>query len=465
MSELTREELFKKAKEKIDQDKAEKEKRRQGISFNFENVEWVGLEDDKEVVGRIRGLPFIVREKPTDTKLIYRSKIRNDKNGYCYINWKQVENSGDLDKNWFLYRLYETVMERRFVKYPNDEKDADGRTGKYEYLHEDKPSFSRISINKSEKDLKNPKMTKVKHKFFPKKRVLMNFVDRGDSWCKDNNHTKVLTSKKTRGNDDASGNPTYFIDDGIPNMLFEKIIDDVCNYRGNWDLDVVLRKNSSDVNNAYIVRDILEDKINDYAKSIGTDEPLTEEELQYEMYDFDKLYKESTYNKIRRNILGLVKQVDIDFNTDFESELKTLVEEEAKENSEYDETLEKLEKEIEEEFGNVHVENSSTSETNENTVIENKDTSDNVDVANNESVSEWIKIFPLWDKLNENEKQSMTNAINKFENNIPIYKNGVEVLPCPKGSKCRYPGTEVNTEFPETVFTCPVCGETDTSSS
>jgi len=55
-------------------------------------------------------------------------------------------------------------------------------------------------------------------------------------------------------------------------------------------------------------------------------QPLTPEELSWERYDFDKLYKVTGYRKLLKKLAVFIAQVDAVFKTDFLNELKKLAE-------------------------------------------------------------------------------------------------------------------------------------------
>ena len=201
------EELFKKALQKNKQERKAEETRRnsQGNFTGFEEIEWCGLESKKDIVGRIIGNPIEMRKNSTDPKIVYYSKLVNDKGtGYIEVKWKTNED-GELDDNWILKELYDAVMKKEWVKYPDGHKNDKGYDGEYKYTNEGKSSFIRLS-NNQKKDSANQYPPKSN----PKKRLLLNWLDRMDNWCKENKHFKLLTSKKNFWKNDDNGKPIYF---------------------------------------------------------------------------------------------------------------------------------------------------------------------------------------------------------------------------------------------------------------
>jgi hypothetical protein len=447
--------LFQEALQKNKKEREEKEQKRQsGFSFNYEKIEWCGLKSGKDVVGRLIGRPIELRKEAIDPSLVYFSKILNDNGtGYIEVKWKQKED-GSLDNDWILKELYDAVMKKEWVKYADGHKNDKNYDGEYHFVNKDKPSFLRLSINKK----KDASAKFIPPKSSPKKRLLINFLDRMDSWCKDNKHYKLLSSNRNYWKDDDQGNPIVISDFGVPEMVYTRIIA----YRSSWDLDVIITKNynPNDLANAYIVKDIFEDKISIAAKEIGKTGPLTEEEKSYAAYDIDKFSKPTSYQKLLKNLMGLFTYADADtgMRHDFVNRLKKLAEDEAKENAANKKEQEES-KEVPIEI-NVIVKNpienaKAKSRARQTTIIE---------VATDSIESLCAINFPKWDVLSSAEKKEYLNWIEKFDGKVPVYKSDSDPnnapLPCPN-KDCRFVDSEVTTTFPVTIFTCAVCGVKD----
>lgn len=454
--------LFQEALQKNKKEREEKEQKRQGgFSFDYERIEWCGLESGKDVVGRLIGRPIELRKESTDPKLVYFSKILNDNGtGYIEVKWKTKED-GTLDNDWILKELYDAVMKKEWVKYTDGHKNTKGYDGEYHFLNKDKPSFIRLSNNKK-KDA-SPKF--IAPKSNPKKRLLINFLDRMDSWCKDNKHYKLLSSNRNHFKDDDKGNPIYISDFGVPEMVYTRIMDNVIAYRSSWDLDVIITKNynPNDLANAYVIKDIFEDKISAEAKAIGKTEPLTEEEKSYVAYDIDKFSKPTSYQKLMKNLIGLFTYADADtgMKFDFVNRLKKLAEDEAR--------LAK-EKAVNETLDidapkNLDINTATTVEATE-VKVETKSRSRQtvVETATDSIESLCMLNFPKWNILSSAEKKEYLNWIERFDGKVPVYKSDPDPnnapLPCPN-KDCKFVDSDVQTAFPVTIFTCAVCGTKD----
>jgi len=444
---------FNNAYSKNKKEREERENKYKGIgTWEIERFEWCGLEDNVEKVVRILGSPYENRQKGTDTKLVYHSKFINDKKeGYVNIVWK-LNKDNTLDTDWVLYELYAHAMKKEWKKYADGHKNEKGYDGEYKFIYEDTETFKRLNINKK-KSGSNMYPPQVK----PKARILMNVIDRHDNWCKENKHSKVLTSKIGYWRDDENGNPIIFPDLGVPEIVYNRIMDEVVAYRHHWFLDIVIKKNSKDLSNAYIVKDILDEKIRPESKKIGTDAPLTEEELAYELYDFDKsrLTTTTPYYKLHKSLIGLFKMADAEFNTHFTEKLEQEVEREMKTMSVEEQKIIDEEFEKEKELDDFDQKQERETITIQKLEQSTRSRRESVEIDFNEK-------FPYWNKLNATEQSEMKKAVKEFNGNIPVYVNPNDVLPC-VDMNCTYPGTKEQTKFPSTVFTCPVCGMEDKS--
>ncbi len=438
-------------------------------NFNYEEIETVGLIINKEIVGRIIGNPIEVRQLPTDPKLILQSQVvKQDKSGYVKINWPVIEKSGKYipDPDWILTEMFNKVNEGRWVKYsegvlkdengqiyPADHVDSKGKNGKWVKYHTNTNVFKAIDGNAKDGE-KYPK------NFYPSKRVVCNWIDRHDSWCADNKHSKVLTAKKTPfeiSMEDGSKKTIYFQDTGIPAGLYDKIFEH-CSSIGTMDIDLVITKIEKD----YKVFDITDfpKYVSESSHKLGKQGKLSEEELAYELYDLDKLYGVSSYRKIKKNLGYLFKMCDLDLGTEFEKKLDNLCkieEEEAKEKQVQDEPDEGESSSDSKEDSSANDSTSKDEVKQEQVESKRRGVKKEESSVDNSIKEECIKYFPTWNKLSDADQEFMVNSIVRFDNGVPVY-NVQNALGC-ANEDCYIPGTRVVTLVPEEVSTCPVCGK------
>lgn len=512
--------------------KREEAKSSWGSWGDYEQAEVVGLVDKKEIVIRILGNPIEVREKPTDPKFILQSQVvKDDKKSYSYINWPYVEDKGNFipDPNWIVTKFMDKVLEGKWIRY--EEKDVDGvdivkrdgkiintktdspyKEGYFNYFNSKTEIFKIITAGNSKEGEKFPK------KFQPAKRVVANVIDRMDNWCVDSKHTKLLSGKKVPWEfkkDDGTKDTIYFTDTGIPIGLYDEIMDH-CAAVGTLDIDLVIIKDNT-LQSKYRVWDITDIK---YLKDpmtlkIGKKDKLTPDELSYEMYDLDKLYKVSSYHKIKKTLNSRFALCDAELKTNFVAELDDLVKKEKEESeadaiyfhNENNKTVFKLSRkehgnkenpgieitkeeyttlkqkyDSEKDGGNQESSKPFNTDDDSPFVDLSKDdyigqsvqtstiktetppvrravATPSVDVTNTPSIEILCKQnFDNWDKLNDQEKKDMIKAIDRFEGTIPIFKENIH--PGCNNQQCYYKDTKVVTCIPETIMVCPICGTT-----
>lgn len=442
------------AKDREEMAKAEEEAKKRktsGANFSFEPFTYMALEDKKEKVFRIIGQPFIPstlkRNKPTDPKLFLQSQIvSNDPKKYVKINWPVIVKDGKYfpDPDWILTKLYNEVRKSSWVTYPDGHKNDKNHNGYYVKVHEKTQIFEKIEKN-SRLGEKFPKF------FYPSKHVAMNVIDRHDEWCKENKSAKVLSSKQTPYTfTDAENKEVtiYYMESGIPYMAYNKIFDYYLKTRGNWiNMDTICRKNSDQKD--YEIYNSIDRICSEEAKKIANNEPLTAEELEYKLVNLDETFKVTPYYRLKDKLSWIFKMCDAELHTSFYDELEELVKKEAlagegkKSDGVSQDSLQK-----EATNGDINLEG-----------ISNKP--EVVDVQFELPVIENLckMYFPKWLSLSVEDQNYMINSIKCFHEGVPTYKDEVlkDLYGCGNVA-CKYPNTTKDTELPEIVKMCPICG-------
>lgn len=429
-------------RKQLEEEKRHDEEKRKSKDYqkDYEHIEWLGITNEPKAF-RVIGLPVEVRKNSFDPKIVFWSKIVND-SGKNFINvYFPYNENNELDTSYLLYRLYDKVFENEWIDYKEGEKpDPDRKRGNskgyYVDKNEGKPSYIRMEKNKKEGS------NQFGH-FKPKKRILMNVIDRMDSWCKENKHSKILTTNYAPFSiTDKDGKPKtiYFNDVGVSEQIYSLLYNQVLEFRSHWDLDIILYKEDK----KYIMRDCFEDKIKPEVKKYLISTPISEEESKYQTYDLDKLFPVSSYYKLMNNFENLFKQVDIDLHTKFYDELKYLYEEEKK-------IREKESKE------NTTVVSIPENPIEEKVVQEIKQESENkrpsrvqpVESNTGDTIKSKLESLPNWVVLSTEDKESMYSTCINIEGEKFTYKQGTTLIPCPCNKAI---------DFPDTVWNCAMCG-------
>lgn len=314
-------ENFERAKaerERAKREKAEKDEKKNN-TFSFDEVKFAGLEVDRYKQFRFMGGLLAYPRKSYSPKIVRRSKILGDSDKSIFVNWPSREEKPD----WILWKIYDKVMAYKW----NKEK---GKNGEREYLHQNShPSlFSRVS--------KNNKSNQYEKGWYPETFLVCNVLDRDlTAWHEKEKHT-ALISKKIN----VSGEIEYPAI-GIPLSLYNNIYDDIVGVYGTFSkYDVVIQKLDDDpyykVYHSFKDQEKTIAKFKNEADKIRkydeySTRPLTESELNYEMYDLDRLYGVTSYSKILKNLKLFIAQVDMAFNTKYLQELEELASKEQSE--------------------------------------------------------------------------------------------------------------------------------------
>ena len=435
---------------------------------DFEEIEYMSLESKKEKVLRIVGNPMEVRQNAYDPKLVLETKVvKPDRKGYYKIKRKHILKNGYYvpDPECILTRFLDMVYEGKWFKYEDKDvdnvsivKQADGtiintasksrnKTGYYKHFRENTNIYKILTAG----NMKDKELFPVEVNNNPPKKVVMNVIDRHDSWCADNKHTKLLTSKLNPydvKNDDGSTYTIKFVDTGVPIGLYDMMFDQLKS-NGSLDMDLVVTKDN-DLLAKYKVHDITDTApkyITEVSKSLGNSNPLTED---YEKYDLDKLYYPSSYAMISKAFAHLFKLADVELNTNFSIELVQLVEQEKQEREKNQEGEEKL-------LNDSVVE--STLEAPKETITEaprreSRENSQESSIKTLTLADQCSKFLLHWKDLSETDKQNYIDALSHFVEGIPVFKSN-DVPGC--SNQACFIG-EYITAVPRNVNQCPQCG-------
>lgn len=451
--------VFEEAKKKRLAKQAEAEAKKNSAGFNYSSdpIQYMGLETGKEKVFRIVGAPYESREKGSDVKIILYSEILNDAGtGYVKVTWPLIEKGDKFlpDPEWFFTKFYNALNEGKWEKFTEDmvnnetvfKKDGKlvSKWGKEVYwsnFHKNKVCYKKI-LKENNRTAKE----KFAREVFPKSRVLMNVIDRHDNWCAENNHTKVLSSKAqpySFKNDKGEEQTITYVDRGVPISIYSTIWETVISPRGHWDLDIIIKKlKKTETQTAnYSIRDAKEDKISEESKKIASIKPLTAEELKYEAYDLDDIFKPTSFYKLDKEFKNWFKQADLELGTKFYAELQDLAMEEMK-------ARQTNEKDNQKVYSISDVVNEN--ETVEADVEESKEEpkqerKGRVQTTSNVS----LETLSYWKNLDIDDQEDIKKVFKEFsaDGKTMLFNDSAVTVPCDKCKKM----------LPDTVMHCPYC--------
>jgi hypothetical protein len=302
------------------QQKAEEALRQNGGGFgSYPDIPWAALYQDKQQVFRFAGLPYLVREKGTDSKRIFVAMILGDDDK----KFRCIGPDPDERKDWILYRVMNKVLDRKW------DKDKPSSRGKGDWVYTNASSHPEL-YNRCAKNNNLDNAYEKGWRFSPV--VLVNVIDRANyDWHLENRKYRLLSKKASSYQDKV------FFDAGVPDMLYKLIEDDIVACDGNvcWeDYDIVIKKLSE--NPWYKVYHGVDDakKLDADVKALVQDRGLTPEEASWEMNDIDKLFSVTSYRRIKDKLGLFFQRADKAFNTRYYDELCGLVEKEEAERAE-----------------------------------------------------------------------------------------------------------------------------------
>ena len=295
---------------------------------DYEEIKFSPLEIDKTKrlkFYRIVGWPIHLRHEDPQysPKVVMISRIIDDRG-----KWRRfILPTREENNNHILYKLIDKVLEGPY--------NQDTKTKSYTHVASHPEVFKHIFANSKEGTYQNG--------WKPTQYVVMNVIDREMmAWHKENKHT-VIVSKKA--NIDKSDSEKVYYEPGTTMAMYNAITgDDVGGAYGYpLNYDVVIKKLSElPWYKAYHSKDFMSYAGAQYEseEAFKVDYPFydpemhvrlnTEEEDSWEMFDIEKLYKVSSYQKINNALKGWVKKFDSEFGQNLSQELQNLANEEKK---------------------------------------------------------------------------------------------------------------------------------------
>lgn len=442
--------------------KAEEEKANKG-GFPKEDVpefKCCVLKKDTPKIIRLVGNSPLMREVPTDPIIVKRAIVKTDDD-----KWTTIILSDDRDHP--VNKLWRTIIGK--YKY-----DKENQTKIYD--NKGKPSFERFIRNG-----KNPKDCDAKERgMTPDTFYLFNCIDKTDDWCKENKHTKLLcwdsSTKEVDG--ETREYPTY----GIKPSLYNNIFDEQCTALNRMydQFDVVVKRLSKKLGESWIQVFSPEEKSKISLLKLDPNkvsmEYLTDEEDAYEKYvleDVPFVSRPTSASYVKKVLEKLIKQADIDFETNLQGEFAEWIEKEkaewAKKNAENAEKNEETKSESAEDTS-TEVESEDEVAEESTTTTQSFDTMETVETSSDDElpseveenptptqkVAKVAKVakfdpltlkdkLPFIDKLKESDLKLIVGY--DYDNDKLKFVEGTELADCPCGF-----------ELADAFGSCPKCG-------
>jgi hypothetical protein len=441
--------------------KAESEKKNSG-SFptpEYEDVKWVGCESGKNIFVRLLGGPpgleGYVRQ-PHDSLMLMVSDIKDDSGKKMHI--KFPIKTGQQASDHIIHRLYDAGAAVEWI--PNKATGKRDKVLKYGAKYPELiEAITKTGFKQDKDGISYTYATGLKGQQV----VVFNVIDRGDSWCADNKHTKLL-SKQVDVVAQDDGTVRYYPRTGVPSHGFVQRLGELIGKYGNYEkYDIAIKKmgektNPYELKNASNYKDkgVLEELQNDTGDEVEIDKiisgPLTTAEIKYERYDITKLMQPTSYQKLLKRIPSVFKLTDACLGTHFYEELESL----AKKEREAWDALNEAKEETQAVAETKAIKEAVTEVQNETPAVETESQVHNARKRIGPAItlsSEKIALLKGWSKLSDREKAGIVDVVEKDGKVV-----GVKYTP--ELSKEDFlECTDCNVSAPESYTTaCPVCG-------
>lgn len=422
-------------------DDKEKGNRKSSSNYeaSYEEMKWVGLENDSAKIVRIVGAPPESmtpgrKSSDTDSVEIYVSRIMNDANKKVVL--KLPPHADDFKDEHIMWRIINKVKEVEWVPGANGKNEK-----KYKYAGY--PWYDKVIHGGFNPTDQQYSWTKG---WSGQQVVIFNVIDREDSWCKDNKHTKLLSKRVNQVVQD-DGSIVEYADTGVPSYGFLTKLSELVGKYGSWEkYDIAITK-TGEMTSPYVVKnatafakcpeDIARAELGDKLEFVSQEVQLTPEELSYERYNIKNNFKVTSYQKLLSDFGNTIKSIDGDLRTTYYDELKALAD---KEKAEYE--AKKAE--------DVQVETSSE-DTPAEPISESIEKPTRNRVVALALAAEQIAALKGWDSLTEEERKLIKDVELNDDGSVKAitYTTTDDLADCPV---CKF-------EAPMAISTCcPVCG-------
>jgi hypothetical protein len=413
-----------------------------GFTRDYEEVQYAACEPGKNKIFRMVGIPpkAPLPRRPWDPKEVIMSDIKADDGKRFTLRLPPREDTAA--KNHIVHRLFDRINEVAWINkqktYTNEAKFPDlfEKSNKMGFTQED----GDISY-KSANGLKGSKY------------IIQNVIDRQDTWCKENKHTKILANQVRVDDKGRIWGKAGIKEFGYIN----KLADLISKYKLPEDYDIAIKRIAGaktdpwELRNAslYAQKDLMEELKNDDGtlpdKNIIVIGPLTAEEKAYTHYDLDKFYGPTTYQTILKRIPSIFKEADAALHSKFYDELLSLVEEEKKH---YDEIYRNAEKETAK--NETEATEKAVTESTEEPKEETPKRRSAVGPIETELSTEKITALKGWGLLSESEKALIKDVILNSDGSVKKIEysdDSLTLLEC-----------DCKVSSPESFASCPACG-------
>ena len=295
-----------------------------------EEIKYTGLvKGEMKIIRVLGGVPnrdgVISNMDPYTARVVRIASIRNDNGKFVKI----VIPNRETDPNHIFWRIINKVFEVDFEETKKRKKKV--------YIIERKAPEVFELITKNGIPSNSMKRFGLEGKgWLGKDYLLMNCIDRDPSiykWSRENKHTVVLSKSVNvytvpSTNNDSEPLTIIYAEPGVPAFSFLTILStNVFKYYGNWNrYDIGVEKTGL-IQPAFRIINASKHKeeVPKTMRPYVVDGPLTPEELSWEKYNFNEIFKPVSESFFFYQFKNTIKRLDVGLNTQFYEELSEKV--------------------------------------------------------------------------------------------------------------------------------------------
>ena len=332
--DLTSDEEFTSFVDNVKKDLEEREARKAngGNGFTPEDIKWAGLPEKKMEIVRLLGKPprATTAAGPYDMHEIYTTEIKDDDGKVMKLNLPVREET--TEKDHVLWRAIDQVTKVAWLPDPTSKEKKNKKVYENEIRYPN--MFNRVMKGGFDPEKDRNKYTYTKGMMGQRVLIANAIVRSMAAWHKENNHTVLLSKNVSMS---ADGTREYS-NVGVASYGFLDGLSTISGKYGSlekYDLGIT---RTGQMNNPYkiinasiMIEKELETEVDSDVRGLVVVGPLTEEELNYDRYEIGRLFKPTSYTKIRKRLGKFLKEVDANLKTNYYDEVTKLADAEAAE--------------------------------------------------------------------------------------------------------------------------------------
>lgn len=284
-----------------------------GFQANYEEIQWSGLEPNKmKIIRAVGGPPDSGLDKTTARSVRVSYIYGDDGKPFRCILPERSDNPGHL-----LWKIISRVKAVEWI----DRKRINVVEQRY-------PEIYNIIV-------KNGLSGADKRAIYDRGwegqlKLVMNIIDREQmDWHKEHKHTMLLSKNIGVGKDGR-----LWPEEGVPSWGFSSLLGHLFKFYKSWEkYDIGITRTGLKeppyrvINACKHIEEVTPPELANLVVNL----PLTEEEASWERYDLSKIFGVTRYTKIYNKLRVTIARIDATLGTNFEAELKNLVEKEKEE--------------------------------------------------------------------------------------------------------------------------------------